>query len=166
MSLIDAMKSFFSGERDYDEQQNLARGFGWFRALNVRGEFMGWCWRCPGSIQRATVPAPAGYRDAKGELVEEIPVERHVGCGFRSYPIPPGLSGIKEIAATCSQCHQKSSLEAWLKLNGIKKLEDVPSLAFAPTPAVQPRIIDVWGEGSGGGDDGYAYSRTDPGGFL
>lgn len=162
MSLIDAMRSFFTGERSYDENQNLAAGFGWFRALNVRGEFMGWCFKCPGSIQKATVPAPANYRNAQGELVKEIPVERHVGCGFRSYPIPPGLDGINGIEITCSQCNQRSSLMQWLKLNNIKKLEAVPSLSFAPASATQPRVLDAWNHEAGD----YTYERSNPGGFL
>jgi hypothetical protein len=166
MSLIDAMKSFFSFERQYDEEQNRAAGFGWFRGLNVRGEFMGWCFKCPGSIQKATVPAPANFRNAQGECVAEIPVERHVGCGFRSYPIPPGLDGLNGIEITCTQCRQRSSLMQWLKLNNIKKLEDVPSLSFAPASATQPRVIDVWGDGGGGSEEGYAYERSNPGGFL
>jgi hypothetical protein len=159
--MFDRLKSFFSAEREYDEAQNTASGFGWFRGLNVRGEFVGWLFKCPGGVQKATVSAPMGYRDAEGKPVTEIAVTRHTGCGFRSYPLAPGLDGLNGVQITCGQCRQQSSLVQWLKLNDYKDLEKVPSLAIAPASATAPRIIDSWD-----GQDDFGYQKTNPSGMF
>jgi hypothetical protein len=148
------------------ELQALTTG-GWFRGLNVRGEFAGWVWKCPGSIQgaMAAVHKDAKLRDAGGNPVHEVPVTREIGCAFQSSPIQAGMTGLSEVKARCPQCGNSSELLVWLRQRGIKASEleaSVPALALAGASTFQSRAKDSWGDATGD----YGYERSNPEGLF
>jgi hypothetical protein len=133
-------------------QQSEHKAAGWYRIVNRNGDFIGYEWACPGTMIRATMPAPKGMATDQAE----IPVNQRVGCSFTAGVFTPDEDGIKNIRAKCVHC--SSSLTEFLKELGISA-KDLPTKSLT-TPVQRQRFFDALDYTS---DTGVTYEQSDPG---
>jgi hypothetical protein len=161
MGLVEVFRKVFQPEAENVHDlimQSEHKASGWYRDLDRLGRFIGYSWFCPGRVIHATMPAPRG---SGGEA--EIPIQQRIGCSCVIGTLTPDENGIANIEAKCGQCTTTSSLVKYLRDRNISA-RDLPTRTRT-TPATQSRIHDTW-KGYGDSDEGYEYSRSNPGGFL